>query len=79
MLDKISICSQNCRGLGDANKRRDLLNLLKTKNYSIICLQDTHFDKNTEQYIRDEWGYSAFFSSYTSKSRGTAFFFSETH
>ena len=47
MADKIKICSLNCQGLGDANKRRDVLRYLRKSNYSILCLQDTHFIKSS--------------------------------
>ena len=73
--DKLSICSFNCQGLGDPSKRRDVLNYLRQQNYSIICLQDTHFKKNQENLIRAEWGYEAYFNSFTSQSRGVAIFF----
>ena len=73
--NNISICSLNCQGLGDSKKRRDVINYLKDKNFSIICLQDTHFDKGLESVIRAEWGYKALFSSFGTNSRGTAIFF----
>ena len=60
----------NCRGLGDKQKRRDLFHLLKSKASSICCLQDTHFTKEMENFIRSEWGYEAYFSSFNSRSRG---------
>ena len=60
----------NCRGLGDKQKRRDLFHLLKTKQYSICCLQDTHFTPDLEKIIRAEWGYDCYFSSFNSRSRG---------
>ena len=72
--NNISICSLNCQGLGDSKKRRDVINYLKDKNFSIICLQDTHFDKALESVICAEWGYKALFSSFCTNSRGTAIF-----
>ena len=74
-MDKINICSLNCQGLGDTRKRRDVLQYLRNKHFSIICLQDTHFTKNIEKIISNEWGYKAFYNSYNSKSRGVAIFF----
>ena len=73
-MDRISICSLNCQGLGDPKKRRDVLDHLRSKNYSILCLQDTHFTKQNENIIRAEWGYKVLFNSYTSQSRGVAIF-----
>ena len=75
MSNKIKICSLNCQGLGDHNKRRDVINFLRKSNYSIICLQDTHFVKRNERLIRNEWGYKVIFNSYDSRSRGVAIFF----
>ena len=75
MGDKVKLCSLNCQGLGESNKRRDVLKYLRKLNYSIICLQDTHFSKNTERQIRNEWGFTTVFSSFDSRSRGVAIFF----
>ena len=71
----IKICSLNCQGLGDQNKRRDVFSYLRKHNYSIICLQDTHFTKSRERVIENEWGYKAFFNSFDSRSRGVAVLF----
>ena len=73
--DKINICSLNCQGLGDKDKRRDVLDYLRTQNYSIIFLQDTHFSCNYHNSITNEWGYKVIFNSYSSQSRGVAIFF----
>ena len=74
-MDKITLCSLNCQGLGDPRKRRDVLHYLRGKNFSIICLQDTHFTKDMEKIISNEWGYSVYFNSFRSNSRGVAIFF----
>lgn len=71
MDEQLTIFSQNCRGgLSVAAKRRDLFQYLRSKKYNIICLQDTHINTNLEAFIKAEWGYEAFFSSYTTNSRG---------
>ena len=75
MSKPINICSMNCRGLGNFKKRRDVFNYLRDKDFSIICLQDTHFEKKTENQILAEWGYKAWFSSYLSNSRGVTILF----
>ena len=74
MSNKISIASMNAQGLGDKKKRTDVLNLLKSKKYSICMLQDTHFTRAEEKIIRSQWGYECFFSNFTSQSRGVAIF-----
>lgn len=75
-MDRINIASLNCQGLGDMSKRRDVFHYLKQKNYSIYCLQDTHFDRKLEKYVNSEWGYKSFFASYRSNARGVAVLFS---
>ena len=75
MSNKISIISVNCQGLGTPSKRKDVLNFYKSKGYSIVCLQDTHFTEKEHQYIEAQWGYTCIFNSYTSNSRGVAICF----
>jgi exonuclease III len=72
MTEKITFCTLNCQGLGSNEKRKDVLNFLKQKKYSIYCIQDTHFIEKDEVYIRSQWGYECYFSSHTSNSRGVA-------
>ena len=69
------ILSHNCQGLGSNEKRIDVFNYLKTKCCQVYCLQDTHFIKKTEKFIRAQWGYDCLFSSGTSNSRGVAILF----
>ena len=71
----LNIVSVNCQGLGDFEKRKDIfLNYRKTK-LNILCLQDTHFTPQKELDIRNQWGFDAYFSSYTSNARGVAILF----
>ena len=72
MDSRLSICSLNCRGLGDAQKRRDMFHYLRGQNFSFYFLQDTHFHPSTENRIRAEWGNDIYFASFTSNSRGVA-------
>ena len=74
MAENLTIFSQNCRGgLSVASKRRDLFQYVRSKQYNIICLQDTHVNKTLVSFIKAEWGYEAYFSSYTTNSRGVMF------
>ena len=66
----------NCQGLGNFQKRKDVINFLRS--YDIICLQDTHFHPNMHDRIKNEWGYKVFFSSYKSNSRGVAILLKNT-
>ena len=75
MADNLKLCSLNCQGLGDFRKRRDVFNYLRNLKYSIICLQDTHFSKNIEKSVQNEWGFKTIFNSFNSRSRGVAILF----
>ena len=74
-MSNISIASMNCRGLGDTQKKRDVFHYLRQRQHSIYFLQDTHFDPKLDKYITAEWGFTSYFSSYNTKSRGVAILF----
>lgn len=71
-MTSLKIITVNCQGLGDPEKRSDVLNYYKSMNYNIYCLQDTHFTDKLEPYIQAQWGYKCFFNSYKSNARGVA-------
>lgn len=75
MVDSIKIATVNCQGLATLSKRQDVLNFYKTKGYSIICFQDTHFIPEFEQCVEAMWGYKCYFNSYKSNARGVSIFF----
>ena len=75
MSDCIKIMSLNCRGLADLHKRRDVLNYIKSKQYSICCLQDTHFTDRDLNYVRTIWGFNVCISPGRSDARGVAVLF----
>ena len=64
--------SLNCIGLGSLEKRRDVLNYIKQKQFSIYFLQDTHFTEDDYEQIRAFWGYNIYISPGRSDARGTA-------
>ena len=68
----------NCRGLANVQKRKDVLQYLKTKQYSICCLQDTHFIPDFESSINEEWKSGNYFSHNSSSSRGVAILFNDS-
>ena len=73
MNDKITFISMNCNGLNDPAKRRDVLNFLKSKRFSIYFLQETHFTKKKEEnYIRSQWGFECYYNSFSSQQKGVA-------
>ena len=78
MTNKISIISMNVQGLGDKDKRKDVLNYLKNKNHCIYFLQDTHFTDKESNYIRAQWGFECFFSNFSSQARGVAILLNNT-
>ena len=74
-MESLTILSQNCQGLNDQRKRRDVFHYLRQKKHNIYLLQDTHFSLNSEAYVRSEWGYNCHFASKNSQSRGVAILF----
>lgn len=72
MTDTLKIATVNCQGLASASKRKDVLNFYKGKCYSIICLQDTHFTEDIEPFVETQWGYTCYFDSFKSNTRGVA-------
>lgn len=53
------------------------MNYLKSKNFNIYCLQDTHFTEQDELNIKNQWKGECLFNSFTSNQRGVAIFFNE--
>ena len=78
LIMALHIITVNCQGLGNPEKRRDVLNYLKEKQFHIYCLQDTHFISELEPCIQAQWGYKCVFNSYLSNSRGVAILFNNT-
>ena len=74
-MTEIGICCINVQGLQNKIKRSDVFDRLRTGNFSIICIVDSHFDKSNEKIYAAEWGYSTYFSSFSSQSRGVAVLF----
>ena len=62
----------NTRGLGQWEKRKDVLLWLRDKQYSVVCLQDVHWGEFMGNKVISEWGGEVFFSSYSTNSRGVA-------
>lgn len=58
--DLIRIASVNCQGLATSSKRQDVLNYYKKQDYSILCLQDTHFTPDIEPLIETQWVINVF-------------------
>lgn len=77
-MTDIRILSCNVQGLQCTEKRIDVFEYIKNKRYDIYCLQDTHFTKENEQQIIDQWGNSnSILSNYKSNARGVAILFNK--
>ena len=74
-MANLTIGSVNCSGLASNEiKRRDIFHKCR-QLYDITFLIDTHCSKEREKQWKTEWGYSAFFTSLNSTSRGVAMMF----
>ena len=71
-MSNITISSPNVRGLGNKEKRREVFQWLRKKNYSIYMLQETHCTERSSGTWAAEWGYTAFFSGLASNKAGVA-------
>lgn len=74
MVD-LKILSYNTQGLQTLQKRVDVFEYLKDRKCQIYCLQDTHFAKENEANIIDQWDSNCIFSNYKSNARGVAILF----
>ena len=68
----LKLCTFNCRGLQDLVKRRKVFHYMRNIESDIIFLQETHSDTSDENFWKTQWGESAWFSSFSSNSRGVA-------
>ena len=66
----MKLYSINVRGLRDNQKRREIFNFLKRKQYDIILIQESRSTKDVEQKWEREWGNKCLYSHKTSQSRG---------
>ena len=71
-MGDIKICSFNCRGLGEFQKRRDVLNYLRQSEANIFLLQDIHCAPNKEKSFRNIWGSDIKVSCFSNTARGVA-------
>lgn len=68
----LTFASWNVKGLNHPVKRGKVLSHLKSLNADIIFLQETHFKNDFHSKLRVRWIGQSFFSSFSSKARGTA-------
>ena len=68
----LKLCTFNCRGMQDHVKRRKIFHYMRSIDSDIIFLQETHSSLNDEKFWKNQWGEHAWFSSYSSNSRGVS-------
>ena len=73
-MTDIKIISANGQGLGNKQKRHDVIAYFNDKKANIICLQDTHFSDKIMKQIHSEIDSECYYSNLTSNSRGVAIF-----
>lgn len=80
----LKILSVNCNGVRGSknktktkNKRDSVFKYLKEMDYDIYCLQETHFTKDFENTVKEEWDGTWFFSHNTNRSSGVAILFTK--
>ena len=70
MGEEVKIFSQNSQGLANPQKRRGLFRHRRCKKYNIICLQDIHIQESLVPFVKAEWGFDAYFNTFSNNSRG---------
>ncbi len=74
----LKLSSFNCRGIHDYVKRRKIFHYLRSIKSDIIFLQETHSSHEDEKFWKYQWGAHAWFSSFSSNSRGVAILISNS-
>ena len=74
----LKIIAQNCRGLADNVKRKDVLNFLRSKKPDIIFMEDIHIKRENVNGLINEWGFKGIIAPGQSNSRGVAILLNNT-
>ena len=64
----LTICSYNVRGLGNKTKCELIFEWLKTNNFALCLLQETHSGEGTHSMWKNEWANDAFFCGESNNS-----------
>ena len=67
---KLRIMTMNVKGLRGTKKRRALFRTFKSKNFDVICLQESHITKKDTHMIQTEWGSLFHLSEGSEDSKG---------
>ena len=72
----LSFFTVNVRGLGDAAKRSRVFSYLRQHRFDVIALQETHCPTAASaSWWTRQWGGTAFWTTFSSRSGGTAILF----
>lgn len=71
-IAKIRVISNNVRGLGAQDKRRDVIHYMKRMRCDVILLQYTHLTKEKIASFNSLWTGKAYHSCHTNNSRGVS-------
>ena len=75
MLSSFKLSTFNCRGLGNAIKRKSVFQWLKNHHKGLCFLQETHSSLATEDKWQKEWNSQMYLHHGTSASKGVAILF----
>ena len=70
MMGSLKIASNNVRGMGNDQKRREIFHFLHVRNFDTVLLQESHSAKHLQKRWRSEWGGKTFFLNGTTQARG---------
>ena len=70
MMSSIMIITQNCNGLRNKLKRQMCFRWFKNQNAEIFLIQETHWSKDIEHIIRNEWNGVVLFNHGNINARG---------
>ena len=73
--DTLNVYSMNCQGLGNNNKRKDVMNYLKSFNIDILCLQDIHLRTLETNMLKESWDGEVVLNGIHTNSRGVGILF----
>ena len=71
-MQDVKIMTMNTRGLRDFEKRKEVFQYIKDKEFNIILLQETHISDEIESLWSCQWGSKIYFSNKTSNSAAVA-------
>lgn len=69
---QITICSWNVRGVKDKVKRQAILSMIDKGRVEILCLQETHLDKDSIKIMDHKKFQIQYHSTHSSFSRGVS-------